>query len=104
MSFSERVLELALQIPEGRVVTYGSLARAAGGGALAARSISSILGKFPNKNAIPWHRIVYANGKVWFSPEDEQKRRKLYKRENIDVDKKGKIVNFEEVFIDLTDL
>jgi len=28
----------------------------------------------------------------------------LYKRENIDVDKKGKIVNFEEVFIDLTDL
>jgi len=91
------VYELALSIPEGMVVTYGDLARAAGAGPMAARSIGSILAKVPNQGAIPWHRIVYANGKVWLSPEGEKKRRALYKRERIEVDKNGKILNFEEV-------
>jgi len=95
--FSLIVYELALSIPEGTVVTYGDLARAAGGGAMAARSISSILSKAPNQKAIPWHRIVYAGGKVWFSPESEKKRRALYKREGILVNERGVITNFEDV-------
>lgn len=95
--FSLIVYELALSIPEGRVTTYGDLARAAGGGAMASRSISSILGKAPNQRAIPWHRIVYAGGKVWFSPETEKKRRALYKRERIEIDMNGRIKDFEEV-------
>jgi len=95
--FSLIVYELALSIPEGTVVTYGDLARAAGGGAMASRSISSILGKAPNQRAIPWHRIVYAGGKVWLTPEHEKKRRALYKREGIIVDAKGRITNFEDV-------
>jgi len=96
-AFSHIVYELALSIPEGRVTTYGDLARAAGGGAMASRSISGILGKAPNQKAIPWHRIVYAGGKVWFSPETEKKRRSLYKKEGIEVDAKGRIKNFEEL-------
>lgn len=96
-SFSQIVYELALSIPEGSVVTYGDLARAAGGGAMASRSISSILSKAPNQRAIPWHRIVYAGGKVWLTSEHEKKRRALYKREGIEVDARGKIVNFEDV-------
>lgn len=95
--FSQIVYELALSIPEGTVVTYGDLARAAGGGAMASRSIGSILGKAPNQRAIPWHRIVYAGGKVWLTPEHEKKRRALYKREGIKVDAKGRITNFEDV-------
>lgn len=95
--FSQRVWELATSIPEGRVTTYGILARAAGGGAQSARSITSILGKAPNQTAIPFHRIVYANGKVWLSSEYEKERRKLYKKEGIEIDEKGMIQNFEEV-------
>lgn len=95
--FSLIVYELALSIPEGRVTTYGDLARAAGGGAMASRSISGILGKAPNQRAIPWHRIVYAGGRVWFSPETEKKRRALYKREGIKLDEKDRIKNFEEI-------
>ena len=98
--FSLIVYELALSIPEGTVVTYGDLARAAGGGAMASRSISSILSKAPNQKAIPWHRIVYAGGKVWFSPENEKKRRALYKREGILVNERGVITNFEDVHYD----
>ena len=78
-SFSQKVWELATCIPEGRVTTYGILAAAAGGGAMAARSITNILSKAPNQSAIPYHRIVYAGGKVWMTDECEDKRRKLFK-------------------------
>jgi alkylated DNA nucleotide flippase Atl1 len=103
-TFSSRVWELAVSVPEGRVTTYGALAKAAGGTAMAARSITSILSKAPNSKAIPFHRIVYSNGKVWFSREDEAKRRKLYKREGIEVSKQGLITNFEEVLFDFNEL
>lgn len=103
-SFSSRVWELALSIPEGRVTTYGALAKAAGGGSMAARSITSILSKAPNRNAIPFHRIVYANGKVWLSDEYAKKRLALYKREGIKVNNSGIITNFDDVFYDFTEL
>lgn len=101
--FSRRVWELALNIPPGRVVTYGSLAKAAGGTGQAARSISSILSKAPNQRAIPWHRIVYAGGQVWLNSEYGAKRRKLYKLEEIEVDEKGRIKDFEEIFYDFSE-
>lgn len=104
MTFSQRVVELALQIPPGRVTTYGTLARAAGGGAMASRSVSSILSKYPNQKAIPWHRIVYAGGKVWLTDECEDWRREVYELEGIVVNQKGKIINFEEILFDFTEI
>ena len=102
--FSQRVYDLALSIPEGRVTTYGAIAKAAGGGSMAARSISSILGKAPNPKAIPWHRIVYAGGKVWLDPTHEAARLKLYKREGIKLNDRGYIIDFEELFFDFTEI
>jgi len=99
-TFSERVIALALEIPEGRVTTYGNLAKAAGGGAMASRSVSGILSKFPNQGVIPWHRIVYAGGKVWMTSECEDKRRELYELEGIILNQKGRIENFEEILFD----
>lgn len=99
-TFSQRVIALALSIPEGRVTTYGTLAKAAGGTGMAARSVTGILGKFPNPQAIPWHRIVYAGGKVWLSPEYEAKRKRLYRQEGIKLDSRGYIVDFDEIFYD----
>ncbi len=103
-SFSQRVWELAIAVPVGRVTTYGALARAAGGGAQSARSISHVLSKAPNQGAIPYHRIVYSDGKVWFTKAFEQKRRKLYKREGIRLTDKNRIIDFEEVLFDFTEL
>jgi len=102
-TFTQRIWDLALTIPEGRVTTYGALAKAAGGGGQAARSVSSILGKFPNQGVIPWHRIVYAGGKVWITDACAKSRRELYEREGIYVNEKGIIQDFEEVFYDFHD-
>lgn len=94
--FSKRVWELAMSIPPGRVTTYGILARAAGGGAMASQSITSILSKAPNPESIPFHRIVYSDGRVWMDPQHEAQRRKYYKHERIHLDKNNKIVDFQE--------
>jgi len=97
-TFSERVVELALSVPKGRVTTYGALSRAAGGGAMAAQSITSILSKAwdAGEKKIPFHRIVYSDGRVWMSPEYRKKRLELYKKEKIELDKRGFIVDFRD--------
>lgn len=97
-NFSARVVEIALMIPPGRVTTYGRIARAAGSGGFAAQSITSILGKAYDKGVteIPFHRIVYADGRIWTSPEYHVKRMRLYKKEGIEIDTKGKVKDFED--------
>lgn len=95
--FSKRVIELALKIPEGRVTTYGLLAVAAGGHPILAQMVTSILGKSKEVNKIPFHRIVYSNGKVWLSPKYEKMRLKLFKKEGIKLDKNNKIIDFEKI-------
>ena len=101
-TFSERVVIAALSIPEGRVTTYGRLSRACGSGAMASQSITGILAKAYNEGekGIPFHRIVYADGTIWTSPEYHSKRMKLYKKEGIEVDEKGKIKNFDEILFE----
>jgi len=95
--FSQKVWELAASIPRGQVTTYGHIARAAGGGSQAARSITHILTKAPDILKIPFHRIVYAHGKIWLSPAHEKKRKQLYKKEKIDIDENGRVKNFREI-------
>lgn len=96
-TFSQRVWELAISIPPGRVTTYGILAKAAGGGALAARSITGILSKAPNQSAIPYHRIVYSDGRIWATEDSIEERLEMYDLESIEVDAGGRIVELEEV-------
>lgn len=97
-TFSQKVVELALTIPAGRVTTYGHIARRAGGGSMASRSVTGILAKayLAGATTIPWHRIVYANGQIWLDNEHAAERMRLYKKEKIELDAKGKIKNFEE--------
>jgi len=95
-TFSERVVALSLKIPPGRVTTYQALARKAGGGKMAHRSVTAILGKAWDKGEkkIPWHRIVYSDGRVWMSAQNRKRRLALYKQEKIQLDKRNRIVGF----------
>jgi alkylated DNA nucleotide flippase Atl1 len=101
-TFSERVIKIALAIPIGRVTTYGRIARAAGAGPMSSQSITTILGKayMSGVKNIPFHRIVYADGKVWISDEYKNKRLSLYKKEGIKLDKNNRIVNFRDVLFE----
>jgi len=101
-TFTDRVIKIALEIPKGRVTTYGRIARAAGAGPMASQSITNILGKAYERGIknIPFHRIVYSNGKVWINEEYKKKRLELYKKEGIKLDKNNKIVNFEDILLE----
>jgi methylated-DNA-protein-cysteine methyltransferase-like protein len=98
-TFSEKVVELSLAIPKGRVTTYGRIAIAAGGGAMASQSVTNILGKAwkEGEQRIPWHRIVYADGHVWLDAKHKKVRLELYKKEKIKLNKNNRIENFRDL-------
>lgn len=102
VTFSERVIKLALSIPEGRVTTYGRIARAAGGGTMASQSITSILGKAwdNGEKNIPFHRIVYADGRIWIDAKHHEERMRHYKKEGITLDKNNRIENFHDILFE----
>ena len=101
--FKVKLIEAALSIPEGKVVTYSALACAAGGSAINARNVTAILMRAAEAGEggaehIPFHRIVYAEGRAWAAREYYKPRMALYKKEGIDVDPKTlKIRNFADV-------
>ncbi len=88
-----------MSIPKGRVTTYGRLARACGAGPMASQSITGILAKAHREQglAIPFHRIVYANGTIWVNDEYRTKRLALYKKEGIVIEKNNKIKYFDAI-------
>ena len=96
--FQLKVWEAVESIPQGKVTTYGHIARAAGR-PNTARHISRIIGQHPDSKNLPWYRIVYSNGTVWLSDEYEHVRRAKYKEEGIILRGK-KIVNFSDVLYD----
>lgn len=98
-SFSERVVEVVCDIPSGRVMTYGDVVKAAGGNApVLARSVTHILSKSGEKD-LPYHRVVYADGRVWIDSSNRKKRLAMYKKEGIEVNEKGRIENFGDIRI-----
>ena len=103
MTFSERVIKIARSIPKGRVTTYGRIARAAGSGPMASQSITGILGKAWESGItdIPFHRIVYADGRIWVDAKHRKKRMELYREEGVTIDSRDRVENFRSVLYEL---
>ena len=83
------VYELVSQIPRGKVVTYGDIARAVGVGP---RYVGYILHNNPYPGEVPCHRVVSASGKAAanFAFGGGQAQQKLLEKEGI-VFKDGKL-------------
>jgi methylated-DNA-[protein]-cysteine S-methyltransferase len=60
---ARRVWHLLAEIPHGQTVTYGALARVAGGG-ISPRAIGGFVGHNPLSIVIPCHRVVGSTGKL----------------------------------------
>jgi methylated-DNA-protein-cysteine methyltransferase related protein len=61
-AYRERVYDLVLKIPAGRVMTYGQIARLLGDG-YDARAIGNVMHATPvDERDIPWHRVINAQG------------------------------------------
>lgn len=71
--FAERVLDLVTAIPEGRVLTYGDVAARLGEGH--PRAVGTVLARYGG--AVPWWRVVRADGAPAKVAEQEAARRLL---------------------------
>jgi methylated-DNA-protein-cysteine methyltransferase-like protein len=77
------VIYIIKNIPKGKVLTYGFIAKLAGN-PRAARQVSWILHSSSKKFQLPWHRVISSNGKLSMkSIEDKQHHKRLLELEGI---------------------
>ncbi len=62
MNFFDKVYELVRKVPEGKVTTYGEIARALG--TRDARRVGHALHANPSGDTTPCHRVVTKDGKL----------------------------------------
>ena len=98
MNLYEYTYELVKQIPEGRVSSYGAVAKALGD-IRASRAVGRMMNQNPNPDTMPCFKIVHSDGSLGgFGLGIEDKIRRL-QNDGIQV-KNGEISNFDHVFFD----
>ena len=78
----DKVYRLVQQIPRGRVLTYGALAKALrlpGGARTAGRAMAGT----PSGQGIPWHRVVGERGKILIRGPHAMLQKKLLESEGV---------------------
>ncbi|PCM45274.1 MGMT family protein [Marinobacter sp. ANT_B65] len=66
----QKIWQVVLAIPPGRVASYGQVAEMAGLGRQA-RYIGRALGKLPQGHSVPWYRVIRSSGQIAF-PEGSE--------------------------------
>lgn len=96
-NFFERVYAVVRQIPEGRVTTYGAIARAIGA-ARSARMVGYAMNASHDDDTVPAHRVVNRNGLLTgkFHFDGTNLMQQLLENEGIQV-VNNKVVNFKEL-------
>ena len=88
--FDKAIIDIVSNIPKGRVMSYGEVARVAGF-PRHARMVSKAMSR--SSKPLPWFRVVRADGSLAFAPQSEYfiKQKKLLSREGVFI-KNGKVV------------
>jgi len=80
----DSIYRLVKQIPRGRVLSYGALARALhlpGGARTAGRAMAAT----PSGKGIPWHRVVGEGGKILIREPYASLQKKLLESEGVKI-------------------
>ena len=91
--------KLLIRIPNGKVTTYGDIAKQLGNKKLA-RSVGKILHNNPNPIIIPCHKVVLSNGKIGGYAYGLKMKKNLLKKEGIIILKDGTIENFHKIRVE----
>jgi methylated-DNA-protein-cysteine methyltransferase-like protein len=100
LNFFEKVYEVARLIPDGRVTSYGAIAKYLGA-AKSARMVGYAMNGSHNKEDIPAHRVVNRKGLLTgkFHFDGTNLMQQLLENEGIEV-VENQIQNFEDLFWD----
>jgi methylated-DNA-[protein]-cysteine S-methyltransferase len=93
LNLDKKIYKKLLEVPKGKITTYGELAKAVGlkNGQ---RAVGKIMNKNPYPVIIPCHRVVKSDGKVGGYAYGEEIKSDMLTREGI-VIKNGKILDLE---------
>lgn len=82
--FADEVIKVIKLIPEGKVATYGQIARLAGK-PHASRAVGWILNSCARAHRLPWQRVLNSQGRISFHPESSEyaNQKRLLKSEGI---------------------
>lgn len=86
-AFTEEVIKIIKEIPEGYVMTYGQVAQIAGN-KRAARQVAWILSSMSQKYKLPWQRVINAKGEISHTGSEQ---RELLELEDIQFGLKNKV-------------
>ena len=94
MTLSTKVYRKLLQVPKGKVTSYGDLAKAVGleNGQ---RAIGMIMKKNPFPVIVPCHRVVKSDGKIGGYVYGEKVKSQMLVKEGIKI-KDGRIIDFDK--------
>jgi methylated-DNA-protein-cysteine methyltransferase-like protein len=91
--FDQQVYAVVGRIPVGQLATYGQIAELIGAYGCA-RQVGWALRRLPLPSAVPWHRVVNAQGRIAMSLSREGSdwmQRDLLLAEGIPVDAEGRL-------------
>ena len=94
MNLEHKVYKKLLDVPKGKITTYGDLAKAVG-----LKNGPRIIGKIMNKNPypvlVPCHRVVMSTGKIGGYAYGKNVKMKMLSDEGIEITN-GKIKSFDK--------
>ena len=94
MNIEQKVYKKLLDVPKGKITTYGDLAKAVG-----LKNGQRLIGKIMNKNPypvlVPCHRVVMSTGKIGGYAYGEIVKMKMLSDEGIEITN-GKIESFNK--------
>jgi len=79
---ADDVYDILARIPEGKVTTYGDIAKALGY-PNASRATGRILNKNPNPIAVPCHRVIMSDGSIGGYAFGKARKKGLLKQEGL---------------------
>ncbi|WP_138420364.1 MGMT family protein [Aquibacillus sediminis] len=89
--FTEQVIGIIRAIPQGKVMTYGQIAKLAGS-PRGARQVVRILHSMSKKYQLPWHRVINAKGQIAIQDDAVYQEQLLsLQAEGIRVDRNGSV-------------
>ena len=95
MTLNTKVYRKLLEVPKGKVTTYGELGKAVG-----LKNGQRIIGTIMKKNRfpviVPCHRVVKSDGKIGGYAYGERVKSKMLANEGIKIEA-GKIIDFDKM-------
>ncbi|WP_313799342.1 MGMT family protein [Cytobacillus sp.] len=90
-NFTEKAVAIIKNIPPGKVMTYGQIAKLAGS-PRGARQVVRILHSMSKKHQLPWHRVVNIKGEIGLKDDEYFSIQKLsLKSEGVEFSNNGRI-------------